>query len=175
MHGGVHTPNTCVCTRHVHSNGATSMLRTSQTVKRAQRSRGGPTAATSVTAPPDPADRAAPEETANAPGVAEAAPQVLAGKTGGVVGCGPGGMLCAAHLARLGATVEVFERFDPRAVDESRAPPAVWSIALSDTASAAIAAAGLNPDFGPKWKCAPACMHALCRREMPPEVLACSI
>ena len=84
---------------------------------------------------------------------ASAAPQVLAGKTVGIVGGGPGGMLCAAHLAWLGAAVEVFERHDPAAVDTSKPPPAVWSIALGVSAKRAIEAAGLSSDFGPQWQC----------------------
>ena len=77
----------------------------------------------------------------------------MAGKTVGIAGGGPGGMLCAAQLARLGAAVEVFERHDPEAADTGRPPPAVWSIALGTVARRAIEAAGLNPDFGPQWKC----------------------
>eukprot|EP00892_Ulva_mutabilis_P005934 jgi/Ulvmu1/3712/UM170_0018.1 len=81
-----------------------------------------------------------------------AAPQVLAGKTVAVVGGGPGGMLCAAHLARLGAAVEVFERHDPAAVDRTKTPPSLWSIALGEPAGNAIEAAGLSADFGPQWR-----------------------
>lgn len=84
---------------------------------------------------------------------ANVAPQVLAGKTVGIVGGGPGGMLCAAHLARLGAAVEVFERHDPAAAGEGRPPQAVWSIAMGAPARKAIAAAGLQSDFGPRYKC----------------------
>ena len=91
----------------------------------------------------------------------EAAPRVLAGKTAAVVGGGPGGMLCAAHLARLGAAVEVFERHDPAAVDEGKPPPAVWTIGLAAPATRSVKAAGLNPDFGKKWRCVLDCrpMH----------------
>ena len=80
----------------------------------------------------------------------EPAPQVLAGKTVGVAGGGPGGMLCAAHLARLGATVEVFERHDPAVATSD--PPAVWSIILSPALKWVIEAAGISADFGPKWR-----------------------
>lgn len=91
--------------------------------------------------------------TATAPGAAP-----LAGKTAGVIGGGPAGMLCAAHLARLGAAVAVFER------TEASAAGAVWSISLGRCAKEAIEAAGLSSDFGPELRCV--CMHA-CRRETP--------
>ena len=83
------------------------------------------------------------------------APQVLAGRTVAVVGGGPGGVLCAAHLARLGAAVDVFESRDPEAVGQGQGkqPPAMWSIALGSCAERAIEAAGLSSDFGPQWRC----------------------
>lgn len=87
-------------------------------------------------------------------------PQVLAGRTVGVVGGGPGGMLCAAHLARLGASVEVFERHDPNSEDKSRPPPPLWSIRLGPNGWQSLVAAGLNPDLGPQWGCGR--MHAYC-------------
>lgn len=76
----------------------------------------------------------------------------LAGKTAGVIGGGPAGMLCAAQLARLGARVQVFER------TEGTAPsPAVWSISLGRCAKDAIEAAGLSSEFGPELRCACTC------------------
>lgn len=48
------------------------------------------------------------------------APQVLADKTVAVVGGGPGGILCAAHLARLGAP----PRASPRTPTRARAAQA---------------------------------------------------
>lgn len=100
------------------------------------------------------AGTAADSSVASSVDVSAAAPQVLAGKTAAVVGGGPAGMLCAAHLARLGAAVEVLERHDPEAVDKSKPPPAVWTIGLAAPAKKSMKAAGLNPEFDPKWKCA---------------------
>ena len=79
-------------------------------------------------------------------------PQVLAGKTVGIVGGGPGGMLCAAHLAGLGAAVEVFERRNNG--PKGQPPPAGWNIMLSSIARQAIDSAGISSDFGPMWRCA---------------------
>ena len=69
-----------------------------------------------------------------------------------IVGGGPGGVLCATHLARLGATVEVFERLDPAGEGATDLPPNAWVIGLSPIAQRAMEAAGINPDMGTKWK-----------------------
>lgn len=86
-------------------------------------------------------------------------PQVLAGKTVGIVGGGPGGMLCAAHLARLGAAVEVFERRNNGPKGNGKPIPAGWNIMLNPIARRAIDSAGISSDFGPMWRCAPRAMR----------------
>eukprot|EP00892_Ulva_mutabilis_P004958 jgi/Ulvmu1/2834/UM143_0006.1 len=102
----------------------------------------GDVAARAAAAAPAAAERpAAPDSSA-----AGAAPQVLAGKTAAVVFGGPAGMLCAAHLARLGASVQVFES---RA--EAGSPLAGRTIGLGAMAKHSIEAAGLNSDFGAAW------------------------
>ena len=140
-------------------------VRRSQRTQHAQHATGCgrrahvPTAAArSVPTPPPTAAHTSegmPEPDVHSGETSQAAPQVLAGRTVAVVGGGPAGMLCAAHLARLGAAVEVFESRDPAAADPAQAPLPVWSIALGLNAKKAMKAAGLSSDLGPQWRCAP--------------------
>lgn len=69
----------------------------------------------------------------------------------GVIGGGPGGMLCAAAFAQQGACVSVYER---RSEQEQNLPELGWSIALGGVAREALEAAGLSSDFGPSARCA---------------------
>eukprot|EP00892_Ulva_mutabilis_P008249 jgi/Ulvmu1/5797/UM025_0052.1 len=101
----------------------------------------------------------------SAPALAEAGQELLAGRTVGIVGGGPAGLLCAAHMAMHGAEVTVFEsREAPQTAapepsggggsggDGGDAGGRTWNIALGVVSKHAIQAAGLSADLGPQWK-----------------------
>jgi 2-polyprenyl-6-methoxyphenol hydroxylase-like FAD-dependent oxidoreductase len=67
-----------------------------------------------------------------------------------VIGGGPAGVLCAAHFAKQGANVTVYER---RTLAQQQDPGIGWSIALGGVACKALEDAGLSSDFGPQHKC----------------------
>lgn len=62
-----------------------------------------------------------------------------------VIGGGPAGVLSAAHFAKRGAKVTVYET---RQLEKQVAPGRGWSIALGDLATRSIEDAGLSADFG---------------------------
>lgn len=68
-----------------------------------------------------------------------------------VIGGGPAGVLTAAHFAKHGARVSVYEK---RTASEQQAPRLGWTIALGDVATGAIEQAGLSADFGRSGLCA---------------------
>lgn len=68
-----------------------------------------------------------------------------------VIGGGPAGVLTAAHFAKRGARVTVYEK---RTVPQQNVPGLGWSIGLGDVATGAIEAAGLSADFGAAGRCA---------------------
>eukprot|EP00892_Ulva_mutabilis_P007319 jgi/Ulvmu1/495/UM001_0503.1 len=74
-------------------------------------------------------------------------PGVLDGRKVAVIGGGPGGILCAAHLAKLGAQVTVYERWP---ATKAWSQPG-WNIMLGNVAGKSIQAAGLSSDFGQLW------------------------
>jgi 2-polyprenyl-6-methoxyphenol hydroxylase-like FAD-dependent oxidoreductase len=67
-----------------------------------------------------------------------------------VIGGGPAGTLCAAHFAKRGARVTVYE---PRTVAQQTSVQLGWSIAMGRMGTDAIDAAGLSSDFGPTYRC----------------------
>jgi 2-polyprenyl-6-methoxyphenol hydroxylase-like FAD-dependent oxidoreductase len=69
-----------------------------------------------------------------------------------VIGGGPAGVLTAAHFAKRGAKVTVYER---RTAQQQNDPARGWSIALGEVATGAIEAAGLSADFGVGGMCVP--------------------
>jgi 2-polyprenyl-6-methoxyphenol hydroxylase-like FAD-dependent oxidoreductase len=69
-----------------------------------------------------------------------------------VIGGGPAGVLTAAHFAKRGAHVTVYER---RTAQQQSDPVRGWSIALGDVATDSITAAGLSADFGPEGRFVP--------------------
>jgi 2-polyprenyl-6-methoxyphenol hydroxylase-like FAD-dependent oxidoreductase len=67
-----------------------------------------------------------------------------------VVGGGPAGCLAAAHLARLGATVTVYEAA-PLVTAAGKQPG--WMMVLNRVSGEAIVRAGLNPTMSEKYRC----------------------
>ena len=67
-----------------------------------------------------------------------------------VIGGGPAGVLSAAHFAKRGAKVTVYEK---RPLQKQDAPGRGWSIALGELATHCIEAAGLSADFGAAGRC----------------------
>lgn len=70
---------------------------------------------------------------------------IMDGCTVAVIGGGPAGTLAAAHFAKLGATVTVYERYS---ITKQNSVALGWVIALGKVACDAIEAAGLSADFG---------------------------
>lgn len=68
-----------------------------------------------------------------------------------VIGGGPAGTLCAAHFAKRGAHVTVYE---PKTLAQQKSVQLGWSIAMGRMGTDAIDAAGLSSDFGPTYRCA---------------------
>lgn len=79
----------------------------------------------------------------------------LEGKKVGIIGGGPAGMLCAAYMAKHGATVTVLERYDPSQDTDSGKPRPWWNIGLSTVSKTAIEGAGLTADFEAQFRRAP--------------------
>lgn len=76
----------------------------------------------------------------------------MEGQRVGIIGGGPAGMLCAAYMAKNGASVTVLERYDPSTDTESGQPRPWWNIGLSQISRTAIEGAGLSAEFEPQFK-----------------------
>eukprot|EP00892_Ulva_mutabilis_P008246 jgi/Ulvmu1/5794/UM025_0048.1 len=91
----------------------------------------------------------------------ENADQIREVKTVGIVGGGPAGMLCAAYMAATGASVRVFERYDPaRSAGTGRMRP-WWNIGLGPVSKRAIEGAGLEPRFDEPFKSEGMALHTV--------------
>eukprot|EP00892_Ulva_mutabilis_P008251 jgi/Ulvmu1/5799/UM025_0054.1 len=75
---------------------------------------------------------------------------LLDGKRVAVVGGGPAGMMAAAHVASLGADVDIYERYseNKKVPESSRSFRAGWLILLGSGVSKAFDSAGISPDLG---------------------------
>ena len=79
----------------------------------------------------------------------------MKGRSVGVIGGGPAGMLAAAYMAKSGAMVTVFERYDPSRSSATDRPRPWWNIGLSPISRKAIEGAGLCVNFDEQFKCVP--------------------